>query len=52
MNDEYVPPRNPLVEYDERFRCACPVDRRTAPCWRKATQEDMLCDRCREECFQ
>lgn len=34
----------PLV--DERKRCGCTV----FPCRRLATQEDLLCDECRETC--
>lgn len=31
---------------DERHRCSCPRDF----CTRKATQEDLRCDECRETC--
>lgn len=36
-------------ERDERRRCACPGSQRPA-CCATATQEDLLCDACRDHC--
>lgn len=35
---------------DEKLRCACPGGS-TKPCCDTATQEDFLCNACREHCF-
>lgn len=37
-------------ERDQRLRCACPGSPQREQCCHRATQEDRLCDACRDWC--